>query len=84
MFQQLVEKNSNAPDEEIDGDDAKDQQLQLEPGDQYNGILYKGIVDGAYVCTSNSDNAMTVENDESTRYYDRNEPGIWNGVLGIQ
>ena len=83
MFQQLVEKNSNVPDEEIDGEDAKDR-LQLEAGNVYNGILHEGIVDGTYVYSSNSDNVTAVETDESTLYYDRNKHGIWNGVLGIQ
>jgi len=84
MFQQLVEKNSNSSDDEIDGEDAKDWRLQLEPGDVYNGVLYKRIVNGVYVCSSNSDNATAVETDESTPYYDTNEHGIWNGVLEIQ
>lgn len=72
MFQQLVEKNSNAPDEEIYMEDAKDRRLQLEAGDMYSGILYEGLVD------------PTAEVDENTQYYERNEQSIWNGALGIQ
>lgn len=60
VFQQLVEKNSNTTDAEIERQGAKD-------ANEYNEILYES----------------TAEADENNPYYDKNEHGIWNGILEI-
>ncbi|RVW71644.1 Ethylene-responsive transcription factor WRI1 [Vitis vinifera] len=53
IFRELVEKNSNAPEDETDAEDTKNQQ-QVGSDDEY-GIFYDGIGDIPFVCPSNGD-----------------------------
>ncbi|PIA62535.1 hypothetical protein AQUCO_00200506v1 [Aquilegia coerulea] len=59
IFQELVEKNSSASSEEIDGDTP-----QNGSDDEYGGIFYNTIVDIPYVC-SNSESLLTIELEDS-------------------
>ncbi|KAF5205986.1 Ap2-like ethylene-responsive transcription factor bbm2 [Thalictrum thalictroides] len=59
IFQELVEKNSSASSEEIDGGTP-----QNGSDDEYGGIFYNTIVDIPYVC-SNSESLHTIELEDS-------------------
>lgn len=81
MFQELVEKNVNASQEEIDRDQKTQYQLQQQGADDlYHGIFYEEIRNGQFV----EGNKPISEVQESTSYYERNEQGFWNGVLHLQ
>ncbi|XP_008810103.2 AP2-like ethylene-responsive transcription factor At1g16060 [Phoenix dactylifera] len=84
MFRQLVEKNSNAPNVEIEGEDIKDQR-QIRPGadSEYHGVFYEGIADASYGYSPNGDNKQGIELQESISYYERSEQAIWDRVANM-
>ncbi|KAG1367589.1 AP2-like ethylene-responsive transcription factor [Cocos nucifera] len=83
MFRQLVEKNSNAPNVEIEGEDIKDEREHLGADNEYHQIFYKGIADASYGYSPNGDNGQGMGLQESISYYDRSEQAIWNGVVNV-
>ncbi|XP_019706827.2 AP2-like ethylene-responsive transcription factor AIL5 [Elaeis guineensis] len=83
MFRQLVEKNSNAPNVETEGEDIKDQRQQLGADNEYHQIFYEGIADASYGYSPNGDNKQGMGLQESISYYDRSEQAIWNGVVNV-
>lgn len=54
IFRELVEKNSNVSEDEIDVDETKNQQ-QIGTDDEYGEIFYDGIGDIPLVYSSNKD-----------------------------
>ncbi|KAF5958527.1 hypothetical protein HYC85_005752 [Camellia sinensis] len=52
VFKELVEKNSNVFEDEIDGEDTK-HQLQMGSDDEYARLLYDGNGDSPFVLSSN-------------------------------
>lgn len=81
MFRQLVEKNSNAPNVEIEREDIKDERQQLGADKEYHEIFYQGIADASYGYSPNGDNRQGIELQDSISYYERSEQAMWNGVV---
>lgn len=71
IFRELVEKNSNTSAEEDETDGGDDHQPKSQPqvgseDDEYGGILYDGINDIPFVCSSNRD---SIELQERERHF---------------
>ncbi|GMY13584.1 ethylene-responsive transcription factor WRI1-like isoform X1 [Fagus crenata] len=54
VFKELVEKNSNIPEDYTDGEEPNNQAV-IGSDDDFCGIFYDGIGDIPFVCTSNED-----------------------------
>lgn len=76
IFKELVEKNSSASDNEVEGDDTR-HEITGTP-DEYGNILYEEITGTPYVC-SNDDSILNVHNIENrTPYYDQTRQFLWD------
>ncbi|KAF8390254.1 hypothetical protein HHK36_024779 [Tetracentron sinense] len=84
IFRELVEKNSNATDDEIEENDTR-HQPQIGSDDEYSGIFYEGISDIPYVDSSNGDTMPSIELQEESAspFYNRTGQSPWNSVLSM-
>ncbi|XP_077247740.1 AP2-like ethylene-responsive transcription factor At1g16060 [Tasmannia lanceolata] len=84
IFRELVEKNSNATDNEIEGEDTQNRQ-QLGSEDEYGAMLYDGIADIPFVCTSNGEAVPDLElhEESASSFYDPSGQPLWSSVLSM-
>ncbi|XP_058085798.1 AP2-like ethylene-responsive transcription factor At1g16060 [Magnolia sinica] len=85
IFRELVEKNPNAADNEIEVGETMQRQ-QLGNSGEFTGNFYNGIPGVPYVCSSNADTIPGIELGEESRtasYFDRPEQSLWTSVLSM-
>lgn len=82
IFRELVEKNSNASDSEVEGDGMKSEQ-QLGSDDEFGLTYFDGITNMPYICPSSGNTLPNIElQEENASYYDRRpEQSLWSSVL---
>ncbi|XP_068650635.1 AP2-like ethylene-responsive transcription factor CRL5 [Aristolochia californica] len=85
IFRELVEKNSSAAENELEGDDVRQRQQITVTDDYYPGVFYDGIADVPLLCSDNGVALPEIELQEESggSYYDRSGQALWNNVLNI-
>ena len=80
MFRELVEKNSNASDSEVEGDEMKNQQ-QLGNDEEFGLTYLDGIANMPYICPSSGNTIPNIElQEENASYYERPVQSLWSVV----
>nr|QNI23761.1 AP2/ERF transcription factor [Camptotheca acuminata] len=84
MFRDLMEKNSNVIDEEIEGNDGTNQS-QTGSEEEFGGIFYNGIGNNPFVLSSNGDMLPGMESQEENALslYNPTGQSLWNGSLNM-
>ncbi|RWR87984.1 AP2/ERF domain-containing protein [Cinnamomum micranthum f. kanehirae] len=84
IFRELVEKNSNASESEVEGDETKSHQHPSNDDDEFSLNYYNGIANVPYVCPTNDNTLVSMElQEESTSYYNRSGQSLWSNVLNM-
>ncbi|KAF8378404.1 hypothetical protein HHK36_029743 [Tetracentron sinense] len=73
IFRELVEKNSNATEDEIDEDDTRHRE-QIGSDEEYGGIFYEEISNIPYASSSNGENLPGIELQGQS---------LWNSILSM-
>ncbi|XP_068636232.1 AP2-like ethylene-responsive transcription factor At1g16060 [Aristolochia californica] len=85
FFRELVEKNSSAAENEVEGDNVRQRQQITGSDDEYPSVFYDGIADVPLLCSKNGVALpeMELQEESATSYYDRPGQALWNNVMNM-